>query len=159
MPVNRYKLRNFDHHHDGVFCSSFFQSCDRSSDLAVSNSIYDRNRMITHGFIKSDSYVRLVSDVELAFSSDPSVLSVISPESQRNLRMSISHTPTPSASFSDSELIESVLPTYGVERSDVVRMAESLDSSFVSPDTSTSENPFPYVPTPESSSLDSPSNS
>lgn len=143
MSVNRYKLRNFDNHHKDGFHSLYSQSCDRTPDIAVSNAIYDRNRMITHGFIKTGISTRLVCDVELAMSSDPSVRSVISPDAQRNLRMAISHAPSPSASVPDSELIESVVPVYGVERSDAIAMAESFDFSYPSPGASSPDDSSP----------------
>lgn len=139
MAINRYKLRNFDDHHDK---KRFYSASDLTSGLSVSNGQYDISKGITHSYITTPTGKHLIGDVELCMSMDPSVLAIISPTEQSLLRMQITRNPPQRHSFSDDDLIASVVPTYGVERSDV--------DKFLSSDLLASESPTPESPTPES---------
>lgn len=134
--MNRFKLRNFDCHHE-----QFSYACcdDDSEALAFSNSVYDVSKGITHSFVKvplddEHVFVRLVSDVELAFSTDPSVTAICPPMVQNALRQRILNMPRgPVVPATDDELLDSVPSTFGLETSDAVKVASAVSDRFPSP--------------------------
>lgn len=133
--LNHFKIRNFDHHHDNF---SYLDVDDASPAIAFSNSVYDVSKGITHSFVhiqldEDTSVTRLVSDVELAFSTDPSIVSICPPMVQSALRQGILNQPRgPVVPATDDELLNSVPDTFPRETSDIVKLSDLLNSEFSS---------------------------
>lgn len=124
---NRYKLRNFDHHHDDYIVPMPFTGLDTT----VSDSIYEDNKGISHAFLhypSSDdvSPVRLISDVEIAVGSDPAISSQFDNEYRSALRASLENQPRASRvpARSDDDLIAANVPN-NLERDEALRYSKS----------------------------------
>lgn len=108
---NLYKKTNFGSHPSLQISAEDVERFNRYSD-----SVYDRHRFISHGFVPTcfpDGVVRkrLVSDVELCASSSSDVLSCISSEYQERLRNSLlsqQRPPSRDGRVTDDELMDSV---------------------------------------------------
>lgn len=96
---------------------SDYSDCEKI-DLTRSNSMYDENVLITHGFITEtlpDGSImkRLVSDVEIAMSTSDSIKAVVSDEYQQQMRLGLLNQPrNPSrvGNVSDDDLIDEMIP-------------------------------------------------
>lgn len=113
MPKNRFKLRNFDSHHDG---GMKIPSVELSLD--ESDRLYEQNRGLTHAFVHTnrgsdDDVVRLISDVEIIHGSDLSVKSMFPPEYRQRLRSALLSQSyrTPVASMPDDLLAKLCVPS------------------------------------------------
>ena len=159
---NLFKLRNFDGHLDNGYIPPTLTDSELSSAMAVSNTLYDHNRGITHAFIHTnkgsdDDKVRLVCDVELAMSSSLDVRTVVSPEMQQRLRLGLTNQPkTGSPGLSDDQLVSSMPANFGLERDESVNLLRhelrSLDRSI-----SVAASSTPSVDPPTTPSVDPPS--
>lgn len=143
--ANRFKLRNFDDHHNNF---TLVDSPDRlKRSMIESNRIYDRNAGVTHRFIHlPDDSVRLVSDVELIMSNDPYISSFTPRELKDNLyrQLTSSRSSSKSPQLSDTELYQSVPSNFGLELSDSISLIKSsLDKFDVSEDSDISEATLP----------------
>lgn len=107
--MNNYKQRNYGSrgiiHEDHVLTKE---------DVAYSNMLYDQNKGKTHDFLHTnkgadDDVVRLISDVEICMSNDPSVTSYYSPEYRQSLYNSIKGMGSKSqfVGLSDDEILDS----------------------------------------------------
>lgn len=129
--INRYKIRNYDGHHDNGYRPPVFDSSDVQKAQVISDSLYDRNVGITHCFLHTnkgaeDDRVRLVCDVELAMSTSEDIRSLVSPEMQSRLRLGLQNQPkTNIASLSDDELFRSVPANFGLERDEMAFIVKS----------------------------------
>lgn len=124
---NRYKLRNFDHHHDDFIVPMPFTGLDTT----VSDSIFEANKGVSHAFLhypSSDdvSPVRLISDVEIAVGSDPVISSQFDNEYRSALLSSIENQPRSSRvpARSDDDLIAANVPN-NLERDEALRYSKS----------------------------------
>lgn len=124
---NRFKLRNFDNHHDNYIVSMPFTGLDTS----VSDSIYENNKGVSHAFLhypSSDesSPVRLISDVEIAVGTDPVISSQFDNDYRNALRASIENQPRASRipARSDDDLIDANIPN-NLERDEALRYSKS----------------------------------
>lgn len=117
---NRYKSINFSS------APSILVEAPESVDFSWSDSIYDSHRNFTHAFVPErlpdgTEMKRLVNDVELCMSTDPSVRSVVSPEYQQRLREGLLNQPRSgkqTGSLSDDEIAAHVIPD-GLEHDEV----------------------------------------
>lgn len=167
--INRYKLRNYDCHHDNGYRPPVFEASDVQKAQVISDSLYDRNVGVTHCFLHTnkgaeDDRVRLVCDVELAMSTSEDIRSLVSPEMQSRLRLGLQNQPkTNSASLSDDQLMRSVPANFGLERDEMAAIAKSqLDCLAAHMDVNNVLNepaPSPAESTPSEppASVDSPS--
>lgn len=120
--INRFKLRNFDDHHD-----DFHRPCV-PLDYVKSDTLYDNNKGVTHFIFKdpnSDNH-RIVSDVEICMSDSPEITSQFPAEYRNALRNKLQnqpHSPLRSTPVSDDDLIAtSVSPQLEMdERADLVK--------------------------------------
>lgn len=125
---NLFKFRNFDLHHESLRFSL------PDLDLTVSNSLYDKNRGITHVIVK-DSFKqeRIISDVEICMSDSPEITSLFPAEYRSKLRAGIMSQSRPSdnraSNVSDDDLIDIVVPP-SLERDEVSSMAKDRLSHF-----------------------------
>lgn len=167
--INRYKLRNYDCHHDNGYRPPVFEASDVQKAQVISDSLYDRNVGVTHCFLHTnkgaeDDRVRLVCDVELAMSTSEDIRSLVSPEMQSRLRLGLQNQPkTNAASLSDDQLMRSVPANFGLERDEMAAIAKSqLDYLAAHMDVNNVLNepaPSPAESTPSEppASVDSPS--
>ncbi len=129
--LNRYKLRNYDSHHDEGYLPPVFEASDVQKAQVISDSLYDRNVGVTHCFLHTnkgaeDDRVRLVCDVELAMSTSEDIRSLVSPEMQSRLRLGLQNQPkTNTSSLSDDQLVRSVPANFGLERDEMAAIAKS----------------------------------
>ncbi len=150
MPVNQYKLRNFRKKFSTV--TDFFSY----NDYLFSNYLYDQNKGKTHDFIHTnkgseDDVCRLISDVEICMSNDPSVTSYYPSEYRQSLLNAIKGMGSKSqfSGLSDDQILES-----GVRCSDSRELDEnyssavSMVSSLPQPDQSQPDQPQPDQPQP-----------
>ncbi len=108
---NLYKKTNFGNHPSLPPSSEEVELFNKYSD-----SVYDRHRFVSHGFVSTlfpDGVVRkrLVSDVELCASSSPDVLSCISSDYQERLRNALlnqQRSPSRDTRVTDDDLMDSV---------------------------------------------------
>lgn len=149
--ANRYKQRNFGAHHS---CVPVFE-CPRES-LEFSNSLYDKNKGLTHYFLhtahgEKDDEVRLIGDVEIAMSQSPAVTSEFSPDYRQKLAMGLmsQHGSGPSG-LTDEQLFTSVPSNVALERDEIANLAKSEINSL---DLLASENIQPTEDTPPSPSV------
>lgn len=128
------------------------------SDISISNSIYDKHRNLTHGFvdeIQPDGSVmkRVVSDVELSMSQSDSVRAVVSAEYQEKLRLGLLNQPKSQpreGRMSDDDLISSLVPT-DLEHDEAAIYAKSvLDKTRVKESEQKIQSPPPSDIKPES---------
>lgn len=99
-------------------------------DVLYSNMLYDQNKGKTHDFIHTnkghdDDTVRLISDVEICMSTDPSVASYYPPEYRQSLYNAIKGVGSKSqfAGLSDDEILAS-----GIKCRDLREIDENLSS-------------------------------
>lgn len=130
MSVNRYKLRNFDNHHDD------YQFPVSSLDYSFSNTLYDMNKGVTHDFLHSDKgheddSVRIVSDVEICMSQSPDITSRYPAEYRNNLRNSLEgmRSPVVHSGMTDDQLLNSH-SVNGLELDERVAVTKSLADSL-----------------------------
>lgn len=129
--INRYKLRNYDSHHDNGYCPPVFEASDVQKAQVISDSLYDRNVGVTHCFLHTnkgaeDDRVRLVCDVELAMSTSEDIRSLVSPEMQSRLRLGLQNQPkTNAVSLTDDQLMRSVPANFGLERDEMASIVKS----------------------------------
>ena len=105
-----------------------------SASVVRSNSMYDKNKGLTHTFIHSnkggkDDKVRLIGDVEICMSNDPSVTSEFSPMYRAQLRTGLVNSkgagPT---GLTDEQLMLSIPCNVKFEREDADAISrQSLD--------------------------------
>lgn len=151
MSVNQYKLRNFKQKYP--FVSDFVTE----NDKLYSDYLYDQNKGKTHDFIHTnkgsdDDVCRLISDVEICMSNDPSVTSFYPPEYRQSLMNAIKGMGSKSqfSGLSDDQILES-----GIRCSDPRELDEnyasavSLASSLLQPEQPQPEQPQPDEPQPE----------
>jgi hypothetical protein len=126
---NSFYKRNFDGHLD---CGRMDRRLNNSPEhVAFSNSLYDRNKGITHTFLhtskgEKDDIVRLVCDVEIAMSQDPSITSEFSSMYQRNIAERLVRPASLSSpALSDDELLKSVPSNVGLERDEISRLSRN----------------------------------
>lgn len=104
--------------------------CD---DYSESNCIYDQNVGITHIILKDgQSPSRIVSDVELVMTSDPSITSLFSKEYLAQLKNTILSKPHNSFSNLDKDgnpLFGAVIPS-SLERDELSNVIEHCQGSF-----------------------------
>lgn len=133
-----YKSRNFDGH-------LIDYSIDNTPDIDYepdSNAMHDRNRGVTHFYLPQEgSAPRIISDVEIAFSPDPSVSSHFSYEHRERLanRVVASHIPN---GMTDESLVDVVAGNASFERSEISRIGDDMFkglTSLTSSDTSVDE--------------------
>lgn len=103
-----------------------------STDYTDSNFMYDTNKGITHIIYTDDNGdCRIVSDVEICMTDDPSVTSLFSSEYVNNLRNTILSKPHSKISNLDSKgdpiFNHSTLP---LERDELDRLITSSQSDF-----------------------------
>lgn len=137
ISMNSYKSRNFDGHLNDYSINNI-PDRDYEPD---SNAMHDRNRGVTHFYLPQEgSAPRIISDVEIAFSPDPSVSSHFSYEHRERLanRVVASHVPN---GMTDDALADVVAGNASFERSEISRMGDemfkglnSLSSSDISID-------------------------
>lgn len=117
-----YKSRNFDGH-------LIDYSIDNTPDMDYepdSNAMHDRNRGVTHFYLPQEGLApRIISDVEIAFSPDPSVSSHFSYEHRERLanRVVASHVPN---GMTDDALVDVVAGNASFERSEISRMGDEM---------------------------------
>lgn len=137
-----YRSRNFDGH-------LIDYSIDNTPDMDYepdSNAMHDRNRGVTHFYLPQEgSAPRIISDVEIAFSPDPSVSSHFSYEHRERLanRVVASHVPN---GMTDDALADVVAGNASFERSEISRMGDDMFkglTSLTSSDTSVDEKEKP----------------
>lgn len=133
-------MRNFDGHLNNRCLSSCDHSDRLHKETLESNHIYDANVGITHVFVPFFSRKRYVGPVELAFSSDPSVLSVVSPAHQTVLRSSYlsARRSTGSSSVTDEDLLHApdgnIFPSERSESDSLIRSSvDKLSNAVPSP--------------------------
>lgn len=127
--MNRFKLRNFDKHHDKFSFPDVSEQLSR--DLVVSDSQYDRSRFVTHAFLpSSDGRFRYCSSIELAFSTSPDVVSYVPLDLRSKLQTSVFSRPSPSNGLSDDDLLRSVPSSFGHERAEAVAIARLNSDSI-----------------------------
>lgn len=126
--ANRYLQRYYDNHR--------FKRVDVVTPLSVahSNSMYDKSKGLTHTFIHTnkggkDDNVRLIGDVEICMSSDPSVTSEFSPMYRSQLRNGLVNSKgAGSTGLSDEQLMDSIPCNVKFEREDAEAISrQSLD--------------------------------
>lgn len=107
--MNNYKRRNYGDR--GISHSPTVLSKD---DYLYSNMIYDQNKGKTHDFLHTnkgsdDDFCRIISDVEICMSTDPSVASYYPAEYRQSLMNSIKGMGSKSqfSGLSDDEILES----------------------------------------------------
>ncbi len=137
---NYYKERNYAH---------IPQIIPVPASVANSDSMYDVHKNVSHSFIpfKDVDGERdiLISDVDLAFGSDPGIDAVVTPQQREQLRNGILNQPSlGSSGLSDDDLIDSVLPS-GIEPSEAANIASSILSRVPEP---ASSEPAPSEPAP-----------
>lgn len=137
--MNAYKKRNFDGHLDSY-------RVDNVPDISFepdSNQMHDRNRAVTHFYLpQEDGTSRIISDVEIAFSPDPSVASHFSYEHRERLahRVVASHQ---SNGMTDDVLADTVACNSSFERSEVSRLGDEMFKSISSIEKEGSDEPVP----------------
>lgn len=103
--INRFKLRNFDNHHDRFRDTPV----DVTNAMIVSNSQYDLNKGVTHIVVDRDGMYRIISDVEIAMSDNPDIVSMFSAEYRDNLRKGLMNQPRgKDMHMSDDQLVEQI---------------------------------------------------
>lgn len=122
--VNRFKERNFSVPNDN--CTQLREDLDYS----FSNFLYDCNKGVTHDFLHtnkgaSDDFCRIISDVEICMSNDPSVTSFYPAEYRQSLMNSIKGLGTKSqfSGLSDDAILES-----GIRCRDSRELDENYDT-------------------------------
>lgn len=149
MPVNRFKLRNFDGHHFGGY-----QFPQNEPDFVFSNTLYDMNKGVTHDFFHTnrgsdDDLVRIVCDVEIACSSDPALTCMYSQQHRDALRNALSNqprSPIRPVSVSDDVLADKCVDLNSFERSelfDYIRDRADILEKHISSMASSSSTPEP----------------
>lgn len=125
MSVNQYKLRNFKQKQPPVF------DFVTENDKLYSDYLYDQNKGKTHDFIHTnkgfdDDVCRLISDVEICMSNDPSVTSFYPPEYRQSLMNAIKGMGSKSqfSGLSDDQILES-----GIRCSDPRELDENYSSA------------------------------
>lgn len=111
---NLYKKTNFGNNPPLEVPSEVYDECAK-----VSDAMYDRHRLISHGFIpvvlpNGTKLERLVGDVELCASDSPEVRAVVSSEFQERLRNGLlnqQRSPSRDGRVTDDELADSVIPS------------------------------------------------
>lgn len=152
---NLYKKTNFGNHPPLQISAEDVERFNRYSD-----SVYDRHRFISHGFVPTcfpDGVVRkrLVSDVELCASSSPDVLSCISSEYQERLRNSLlsqQRPPSRDGRVTDDELMDSV-NIASLEHDEALEYVKAVIGSSAPPSEPSSVEP-PVEPPAEPSSVE-----
>lgn len=116
MPINRFKLRNFDNHHDSGYIPPLTSSKD--GEISVSNSLHDRNNAKTHYFLhtnrgKDDDFVRIISDVEICLSNAQCVTSQFPEGYRHNLMNSLRSQDfsLPPQGLTDEQLEKTLMPS------------------------------------------------
>lgn len=120
---NRYFARNFDNHHDDFRGDRQKETSSIIPDDSFSNTMYDRNRGVSLFHVPSPNIegdYRIISDVEIVMSSDPSVTCYFSDQHRQSIMNAIQGAPraAPSRSMTDDELIEYCVPN-DLERDEV----------------------------------------
>lgn len=123
--MNNYKQRNYGSRgivHEPVLLSS--------EDYFYSNYIYDQNKGKTHDFLHTnkgadDDFCRIISDVEICMSTDPSVTSFYPAEYRQSLMNSIKGMGSKSqfSGLTDEQILES-----GIRCRDSRELDEDLQS-------------------------------
>lgn len=125
--VNRFKQRNFDGHLDN------FVIVDPELDFTESNSMYDKNRGITHCIMRDSSgNFRIASDVEICMSDSPEIVSTFPAEYRQRLRSGILGQSKPvshNGNLSDDDLIALQTPER-LERDEVVELSKARLRAF-----------------------------
>lgn len=97
--MNNYKERNYSERDPEIASGYSFVE-----DYSDSNSMHDANVGVTHFYLKDDyGNERIVSDVELVMTNDPSVTSQFSPEYLAQLKNTILSKPHSSLSNVNSK--------------------------------------------------------
>lgn len=124
---NLFKSRNFDGHLDN------FVIVEPELDFTVSDSIYDKNRGITHCFVRDNcDNFRIVSDVEICMSDSPEITSTFPAEYRMRLRSGILGSSRPvshNGNLSDDDLIALHTPER-LERDEVVNLSKARLRAF-----------------------------
>lgn len=145
--MNRYKSRNFDNHHVGF--SAHMATVAESNiklleqDVVASNRLYDMNVGKTHMFVTMpDGQKRLVLDVEMAYSNDPSVSSMLPREFRAALQNGLVSQPRiKSNNLSDEQLLSGLRQTFGRETFESVAIAKDVIDSMPFPSPAPSDSP------------------
>lgn len=149
--MSNYKQRNFDGHlNDYSICN--IPDKDYEPD---SNSMHDRNRGITHFYLpQEDMPPRIISDVEIAFSVDPGVISYFSYDHRQRLanRVIASHS---SNGLTDESLADVIPGNASFERSEVSRIGDDLFRSLSSVSTGDVSSAVSADPPSDASTSDS----
>lgn len=120
---NRYVIRNFDSHHENFRGDRQQQDSQVVTDNSFSDTMYDRNRGVSLFHVPNpykEGEFRIISDVEIVMSSDPSVACYFSDQHRQSLMNAIQGAPraAPPRSMTDDELIEYCVPN-DLERDEV----------------------------------------
>lgn len=132
MIRNRYYQRYFSRPNtDG----DKFIDASTPQSVAFSNALYDSSKGLTHTFLHTDKgqpddVVRLIGDVEICMSSDPSVTSQFSPMYRSQLRAGLVNAKGgDSPGLSDEQLLSSVPCNVKLERNEIdVVSRQQMDS-------------------------------
>lgn len=119
--MNLYKSRNFDGHLESYRCP--LTDCFDEGSLLDSNLMHDRNRSVTHFYLQTDVGPRIISDVEIAFSPDPSVSCNFSREYREKLAARIISTHSPNG-MTDEILSDALPSNASMERFESSRISE-----------------------------------
>lgn len=145
--ANRYLQRYYDNHR--------FKRVDVVTPLSVahSNSMYDKSKGLTHTFIhtakgEKDDNVRLIGDVEICMSNDPSVTSEFSPIYRAQLRNGLVNSKGAGLTgLTDDQLMDSIPCNVKFEREDAEAISrQSLDRLTSSIESS---KKFPEIQSPK----------
>lgn len=123
--MNNYKQRNYGDR--GII---HFPVTLSKEDYFYSNMLYDQNKGKTHDFLHTnkggdDDFCRIISDIEICMSTDPSVTSFYPAEYRQSLMNSIKGMGSKSqfSGLSDDEILES-----GIRCHDARELDENVSS-------------------------------
>lgn len=131
--MNNYKQRNYGDR--GIVHSPVIFS---KEDYLYSNMLYDQNKGKTHDFLHTnkgsdDDFCRIISDVEICMSTDPSVTSFYPSEYRQSLMNSIKGLGSKSSfsGLTDDQILESGIRCHNAyELDESASVVSSLSSSL-----------------------------
>lgn len=151
--MNRYKQRNFDHHHDNFI----IPQPDVTEQILNSNGMYDAVRGSEVIYVPDDGCgMRRVDQVELLMSRDPMVSNLVPPDVKAGLRANLMSQPRSNVQMSEEASL--VAPQcMGLEPDERANVAKSIYNKMESnayslinsePSTTTVQEPSSTPPEP-----------